>query len=168
MVRWRPPAPKSSPYITAEGIDALHAEHKALWQQRREVTEKVSEAAAQGDRSENADYTYNKKLLRDIDKRIRYLQRRLPALKVVRESPTDPARVFFGAWVALDDEDGRSLALRIVGPDEIDLERNWISVDSPVARALLSRGSGEQVSVHGPNGVRRYRIVGVSYSGPWE
>jgi transcription elongation factor GreB len=164
MTRWRPPQPPRSAYITAEGFDALQAEQKQLWLRRREVTQKVAEAAAQGDRSENADYTYNKKLLREIDRRIRFLQKRLPVLKVVRERPADPDRIYFGAWVVLETEDGAELACRIVGSDEVDPKRNWISVDSPMARALLKRTVDEEVTVRGPRGEQRYVILAVRYS----
>jgi transcription elongation factor GreB len=164
MTRWRAPQPPRSPYITADGFDALQAEQKQLWLRRREVTQKVAEAAAQGDRSENADYTYNKKLLREIDRRIRFLQKRLPVLKVVREQPADPDRIYFGAWVVLETEDGAELSCRIVGSDEVDPKRSWISVDSPMAKALLKRTVDEEVIVHGPRGEQRYLILAVHYS----
>src|SRR5210317_1888108 len=107
MSRYRPPAPKKSPYITSRGMRTLQQEQKSIWLRRREVVSALSAAAEEGDRSENAEYIYRKKELREIDRRIRYLQKRLPDLKVVSEQPSDPTRVFFGAWVTLEDETGR-------------------------------------------------------------
>jgi len=163
MGRWRPPPPKSSPYITAEGFLRLQAELAALWPHRREVTKHLAAAAAEGDRSENAEYIYRKKELHGIDRRIRYLQKRLPLLQVVREAPGDRERVFFGAHVVLEDEDGAELRLRIVGADELDPGRNHVSVDSPMARALLNRGLDDEVRVHTPEGERRYHVVAIRY-----
>ncbi len=163
MGRYRPPAPKSSPYITREGWDALHAESTALWQRRREVTKALAAAAAEGDRSENAEYIYRKKELREIDRRIRYLQVRLPRLKVVDTAPADPDRVFFGAWVTLEDQAGVERTYRIVGADEFDPGKGWISVDSPMAKALLKRAIDEEVSVKTPEGTRRFLIVDIRY-----
>ena len=137
MGRYRPPAPKKSPYITTRGMERLRREEKALWLRRRDVTKALAAAAAEGDRSENAEYIYRKKELREIDRRVRYLQKRLPALKVVAAPPTDTTRVFFGARVTLEDEDGTEASYRIVGPDEFDTARGWISMDSPMGKALL-------------------------------
>lgn len=139
MGRYRPPQPKSSPYITPDGFRTLQNESKALWERRREVTVALSAAAAEGDRSENAEYIYRKKELRELDRRIRYLQKRLPNLKVVEHQPDDTERVFFGAWVTLEDDNGAELSFRIVGADEFDPAKRWISVDSPMARALLQK-----------------------------
>lgn len=166
MGRWRPPATRSSPYITPEGAAALRAELQQLWQRRAEVTRHLAAAAAEGDRSENAEYIYRKKELREIDRRIRYLQKRLPELKVVAEPPSDRSRVFFGAWVTLEDEAGDRRIYRIVGADEIDPKRRWISVDSPLARALLKKTVDEEVSVHTPSGEAVYFIAGIDYGGP--
>ena len=163
MGRWRPPMPKSSPYITAAGYEALQAEASALWVRRRDVTQHLAAAAAEGDRSENAEYQYRKKELREIDRRIRYLQKRLPILQVVRDAPTDRERVFFGAWVTLEDEEGRELKLRIVGADELDPKQNHISIDSPMARALLKKGLDDEVVVRTPEGETRYYVVTVRY-----
>lgn len=165
MSRWRPAQAKSSPYITGEGYEALETEQKALWIRRREVTAALSAAAAEGDRSENAEYIYRKKELREIDRRIRYLQKRLPDLKVVREPPSDTTRVFFGAWVTLEDEEGVETTYRITGPDEFDPKRGWISIDSPVARALLKKGVDDEVRVSGPKGELVYYVTGVRYTG---
>jgi transcription elongation factor GreB len=163
MGRWRPAPARSSPYITAEGYRALERELAALWARRAEVTKHLAAAAAEGDRSENAEYIYRKKELREIDRRLRYLQRRLPQLELVTESPSDHTRVFFGAWVRLEDESGEELSCRIVGADELDPPRRHISVDSPLARALLGRAVDEEVVVEAPKGESWYRILGVRY-----
>ena len=163
MSRYRPPAPKKSPYITAEGMHRLEAEQKALWPRRREVVAALSAAAAEGDRSENAEYIYRKKELRELDRRIRYLQKRLPDLTVVREKPTSSERVYFGATVHLEDENEKLIIYRIVGPDEHDHEENYISIDSPLARSLLKRELGEEVTVEVPAGTHRYLITDISY-----
>lgn len=164
MSRWRPPQPKKSPYITGDGYDALQAELSGLWQRRKEVTAALSAAAAEGDRSENAEYIYRKKELAGIDRRIRYLQKRLPDLTVVRETPASTEQVFFGAWVTLEDDDGRAITHRIVGPDEFDPEKGWISMDSPMARALLKKRIDDEVEVETPNGKVAYLITEVRYT----
>jgi len=161
--RYRPPAAKKSPYITRQGYQALEAEAKALWERRAIVTQALSVAAAEGDRSENAEYIYRKKELREIDRRIRYLQKRLPELTVVAQLPADRDKVFFAAWVSLEDEDGNQQTYRIVGPDEFDAEKNWISMDSPMARALMKRAIDDEVQVQTPSGERHYVIVDVRY-----
>ena len=163
MSRWRPPSPKSSTYITAEGAERLESELKALWMRRADVTQHLAAAAAEGDRSENAEYIYRKKELREIDRRIRYLQKRLPSLTVVRELPGNRDRVFFGALVTLEDEDGRESIFRIVGADEIDTQQGWISIDSPMARALLKKSVEDEVIVITPSGPVNWFIVGVRY-----
>jgi transcription elongation factor GreB len=152
-----------SPYITAGGYRALEDEAQALWRRRGEVTRALAAAAAEGDRSENAEYIYRKKELREIDRRIRYLQKRLPELKVVNALPADAQRVFFGAWVTLEDATGAEVTYRIVGVDEFDPARNWISIDSPVARALLKRTLDEELRVHTPGGEVQYWVVDVRY-----
>ena len=135
-------------YITKEGADKLLEELKYLWKKKRpEVTETVREAAAQGDRSENAEYIYGKKQLREIDRRIRYLEKRLEACTVVDRLPEDRNRVYFGAWVTLEDEEGHEKKYRIVGPDELDHSNDYISIDSPMARALLKKEKGEEFSL---------------------
>lgn len=166
MGRWRPPSPKSSPYITRAGHEQLQQELKELWISRREVVTALAAAAAEGDRSENAEYIYRKKQLREMDRRIRYLQKRLPELKVVGEKPSDPARVFFGAWVTLEDEAGEEKRYRIVGPDELDTAKGWISIDSPLARALLKKSVDEDVRVATPQGEREYFVIDVRYDAP--
>ena len=164
MGRYRPPAAPKSPYITADGYRALKAEEKAIWQRRREVTIALSAAAAEGDRSENAEYIYRKKELREIDRRIRYLQKRLPILKIVDRRPANLDKVYFAAWVTLADAEGEEITYRIVGPDEIDHQPGYISMDSPVARALLGRETGDEVTVNTPSGRHGYDIVEVRYS----
>jgi transcription elongation factor GreB len=163
MGRYRPPAPPKSPYITAAGYERLREEEQALWVRRREVTQALSAAAAEGDRSENAEYIYRKKELRELDRRIRYLQKRLPALKVVHEAPADADRVFFAAWVKVETEAGETAEYRIVGADEIDHRAGYISIDSPLARALLKRGPDDEVKVATPAGERYYWILDIRY-----
>jgi transcription elongation factor GreB len=165
MGRYRPPAPRSSPYITRAGYQALADELKALWKRRTGVTAALAAAAAEGDRSENAEYIYRKKELREIDRRIRYLQNRLPDLKVVADPPSNPDRIYFGAWVTLEDEAGRELVYRIVGADELDPSRGWISMDSPMAGALMKKTLDDEVRVETPRGIRNYIIVAISYAG---
>ncbi len=163
MSRYRPPAPKSSPYITARGWRALNDELQQLWERRREVVTHLAAAAAEGDRSENAEYIYRKKQLRELDRRIGYLQRRLPVLKVVEDRAAGREQVFFGAWVTLADVEDRQVRYRIVGADELDPKRNWISVDSPMARALLRRAVDDEVEVRTPDGSAVYWIVSIHY-----
>lgn len=156
----------TSKYITPEGHARLTDELNDLWRvQRPKVVQAVSEAAAMGDRSENAEYTYGKKMLRDIDRRVRFLRKRLEGMTVVSATPSDTSRIFFGAWVRLEDDEGVEIELRIVGPDEFDPKHNWISLDSPMARALLRRCEGDEVRVCLPSGERLYIILAVSYDG---
>ena len=164
MGRYRPPQPRSSPYITRSGYESLQAEDKALWLRRRDVTKALAAAAAEGDRSENAEYIYRKKELREIDRRIRYLQKRMPDLKIVETVPDNPEQIFFGAWITLEDDFGAEVVYRIVGADEFDPEQGWISVDAPLARALLKRCVDDEVQVQTPGGIRSYIIVNVRYS----
>jgi len=164
MGRYRPPVPKSSPYITQAGYQNLAEELESLWKRRAGVTRALTAAAAEGDRSENAEYIYRKKELREIDRRIRYLQKRLPDLKVVSEPPSDRDRVFFGATVSLEDEDGSQMVYRIVGADEFDPNKGWISMDSPMAQALMKKTLDDEVSVKTPKGMLCYTIVAVQYS----
>jgi transcription elongation factor GreB len=165
--RDRTPRPKSSGYITPEGAKRLRDELEQLWTvERPRVTQEVADAAAQGDRSENAEYIYGKRRLREIDRRVRFLSKRLDELKVVDEPPSDPSRVFFGAWVTIEDEDGDEAVYRIVGPDEFDTDKGWISLDSPVARALMGKREGDEVTVHRPKGETTYTIIDVGYHEP--
>lgn len=162
--RYREPPPKSAPYITAEGAERLRAEYDQLWRVRRpEVVRALSAAAAEGDRSENAEYIYRKKELREIDRRVHYLQVRLPELKVVDSAPSDPRRVYFGAWIDVADADGEERRYRIVGPDEIDPARGYISIDSPLAKALLKRSEGEVVTLSLPGGEAELELLSVRY-----
>lgn len=162
--RYRPPRPKSSAYITVEGAKKLREELEALWLvERPRVTQEVADAAAQGDRSENAEYIYGKKRLREIDSRVRFLTKRLDALTIVSEPPKVQTKVFFGAWVTLEDEDGNTVEYRIVGPDEFDLTRGFISMDAPVAKALLGKSEGDEVRIRRPKGDTDVVIVGVRY-----
>ncbi|MEM7404580.1 MAG: transcription elongation factor GreB [Pseudomonadota bacterium] len=155
---------KRSPYITPVGFAALEAEADDLWKRRREVVKHLSAAAAEGDRSENAEYIYRKKQLREMDRRIRYLQKRLPELEVVRRDGNAAVdKVYFGAAVTLEDEQGDKVVYRIVGSDEFNPGHGWISIDSPVARALLGRVLEDEVSVRTPGGDRLYWVVDITY-----
>jgi transcription elongation factor GreB len=165
MTRYRRPEAPGSKYATAEGARRLQEELDYLWRiHRPQVTRAVSEAAAQGDRSENAEYIYGKKQLREIDRRVRYLRKRLDGLIVVSRAPDDRSRIFFGAWVTLEDDDGQESELRIVGPDEIEPARRYISMDSPLARALLGKRRDDAVTVEVPGGQRSYVVVAIRYA----
>lgn len=166
MGRWRPPQAHSTALITREGFERLREELDELWRIRRpEVVRALSAAAAEGDRSENAEYSYRKKQLGEIDRRVRYLGKRLESLRVVDTTPGDPSAVYFGAWVEFEWIDsGECRTVRIVGPDETDAQRGWISVDSPLARAALRRRVDDEVEAELPAGKARLVIVGVSYS----
>jgi transcription elongation factor GreB len=165
MTRYRARETPGSKYITPQGAARMHKELDELWRvERPRVTQAVSEAAAQGDRSENAEYTYGKRRLREIDRRVRFLRRRLDGMHVVDRPPTDPTRVFFGAWVTLESDAGEEVRYRIVGPDEFDREAGYISMDAPLARAVLGKRLDEELKVELPGaGPRSYVIVGVSY-----
>jgi transcription elongation factor GreB len=164
MGRYRPPVPKSSPYITREGYQSLADELKALWKRRAGVTKALTAAAAEGDRSENAEYIYRKKELREIDRRIRYLQKRLPDLKVVSQRPSDPTVIFFGAWVTVEDSEGTQCCYRIVGADEFDPAKGWISMDSPMAKALMKKTIDDEIRVDIPQGRGEYTVIEVRYT----
>lgn len=145
----------------------MREELEELWRRERpRVTAAVAAAAAQGDRSENAEYTYGKRRLREIDSRVRHLRKRLDGLVVVDQPPSDPQRVFFGAWVTLEDENGAEFRHRIVGPDEFDMAEGYVSMDAPLGRALLGKRLDDEVRVALPGGERRYFIVEVSYLRP--
>lgn len=162
MGRYRPPAAKSSPYITAGGFEKLQQELKALWKKRAEVTRALSAAAAEGDRSENAEYIYRKKQLAEIDRRIRYLQKRIPELKAVDTVPDNPKQVFFGACITLHDGNSETI-YRIVGADEFDPEKGWISMDSPLARALMGKSLDDTIEVETPAGKQAFDIIDILY-----
>ena len=164
MSRYRPPRSAGTALITPEGDARMRAELHELWHVRRpQVTQSVSEAAAQGDRSENAEYTYGKKMLREIDSRVRFLTKRLESLKVVDSRPSAPHKVYFGAWVSLEDEEGNESRYRIVGPDELDLKANLISIDAPLARALIGKALDAEVRVQTPTGEKAWYIVAIEY-----
>ena len=164
MGRFRAPEPPGSRYITAEGARRLRAELEQLWRiERPRVTQAVSEAAAQGDRSENAEYTYGKRRLREIDRRVRFLRKRLEGITVVDRAPEDPTRVFFGAWVTVEDDAGEQYSHRIVGPDEIDPARAYMSMDSVLGKALLGKRLDDEIAIQAPGGARRLTIVAIRY-----
>ena len=165
MGRYRAPQVPGSQFITPEGVARLRAELDSLWRtERPRVTQAVQEAAAQGDRSENAEYIYGKRRLREIDRRVRFLRQRLDGMTVVDQPPADLTRVFFGAWVTLEREDGAQLRYRIVGPDETDAAANYISMDSPLGRALLGKSLDAQVSVMLPAGSTTFTVVAIEYA----
>jgi transcription elongation factor GreB len=164
MGRFRAPAAPGSKYVTPAGARRLRAELEQLWREERpRVTQAVAAAAAQGDRSENAEYTYGKRRLREIDRRVRFLRRRLEGMVIVDAPPADLRRVFFGAWVQLEAEDGTRSRHRIVGPDEFDMAPGYISMDSPLGKALLRRQIEEEVTVETPGGSRLYFILAIEY-----
>jgi len=162
--RFRKTEPPGSKYATAEGARRLRDELDHLWKVLRpQVTRAVQEAAAQGDRSENAEYIYGKRQLREIDRRVRFLRKRLEGLVVVDRPPDDQSRVFFGAWVRLEDERGDETEFRIVGPDEIEPARRYVSMDSPLARALMGKRLDDEIRIDVPGGNKVYVIVDVRY-----
>jgi transcription elongation factor GreB len=165
MGRYRPPQPAASKYITPQGKQRLEEEVDNLWMKRRpEVTRALAAAAAEGDRSENAEYIYRKKELREIDARIRYLRKRLDGIVVVDRVPDDQDKVFFGAWVRLEDCNDKEYVYRIVGPDEFDPALGWISMDSPMGRALLGKSLDDGFTLVLPEGETQYVITEVSYA----
>ena len=165
MSRWRPPAPGSTAIITRDGFERLKAELDHLWHVLRpEVVKALAAAAAEGDRSENAEYIYRKKQLGEIDRRARYLSKRIPALKVAEGPPGDRGLVFFGARIELENTDtGETLHYRIVGPDETDARQGWISIDSPLARAELKKRVDDEFTAELPSGRARFVVVWVGY-----
>lgn len=172
MSRYRPPRQSGSQYITPAGAARLQAELARLWKvERPQVTAAVAAAAAQGDRSENAEYTYGKRRLREIDSRVRFLRKRLDGMVVVDQPPSDPGRVFFGAWVTLEDGQGSEHRYRIVGPDELGDKPGYISMDAPLARALMGKSLDAEVTVQAGTGsstgmagaMRHYFIVAIDY-----
>ena len=165
MGRYRPPSPKSSPYITPEGASKMRAEVHQLWKiERPKVTHIVHEAAKNGDRSENGDYIYGKRRLREIDSRVRYLTKRIEEATIVEDKPRDPSKVFFAAWVTVEDQDsGDEHVYRLVGSDEIDSALNWISIDSPIARALVGKSIDDEIKVKTPAGERCLIISAIKY-----
>ncbi len=165
MSRWRPAAVASTAVITPGGHQLLKHELDDLWRVRRpEVVRALAAAAAEGDRSENAEYTYRKKQLGEIDRRVRYLSGRLQDIRVLDTVPTDVGAIFFGAWLRLADERGEEHEYRIVGPDETDAARGWISIDSPLARAALTRHVDDEFEAELPGGRVRFVVRAVSYA----
>jgi transcription elongation factor GreB len=166
MSRKRTQRPPRSAVITAEGLRRLQEEYDRLWTiERPKVTREVSEAAAQGDRSENAEYIYGKKRLREIDGRLEFLNRRMEELVVVTPEDHSDGRAYFGAWVTLEDEDGQVVEYQLVGPDEFDVEAGRISIDSPVGKAILGKTCGDAVTVRRPKGDAVFEVTGVRYGG---
>jgi transcription elongation factor GreB len=165
MSRWRAPSPSSTAIITRAGFERLKAELDHLWHVLRpEVVKALAAAAAEGDRSENAEYIYRKKQLGEIDRRARYLTKRIPSLKVAEGAPSDPTRTFFGARIELENIDtGEILHYRIVGPDETDAKLGWISIDSPLARAALKKRADDEFAAELPGGLTQFVVIAVSY-----
>jgi transcription elongation factor GreB len=165
MSRYRAPRPKSSPYITPEGASNIRSEIRRLWKvERPEITQVVHEAAKNGDRSENGDYIYGKRRLREIDSRVRFLTKRLEELKIIEDKPRDSSKVFFSAWVTtLDRADQISELYRLVGSDEIEASKNFISIDSPMAQALLGKSVDDEITVKTPSGERYLTITDIKY-----
>lgn len=164
MGRYRSPSKPGSPYITPEGAKRMREELDYLWRDERpRVTKAVTAAAAEGDRSENAEYIYGKKRLREIDSRVRFLTKRLDVVKEVAVIPTDKNKVYFAAWVTLLDEQGVECCYRIVGPDEFDMEPQYISMDSPMASALMGKALDDEVRVQLPDGEKTFEIIGIRY-----
>ena len=164
MGRYRPPTPRGSNYITPEGEIALREELHQLWKvERPTVTHTVHEAAKNGDRSENGDYIYGKKRLREIDSRVRFLTKRLDHLTVVDQAPSQQDKIYFGAWVTLEDEAGELQRYRIVGPDEFNLRENKLSMDSPLAKALLGKSLDDEISFQSPSGLKVFIVQAISY-----
>jgi transcription elongation factor GreB len=166
--RWRPPSAASTAIITRAGFERLRDELNHLWREMRpEVVRALSAAAAEGDRSENAEYQYRKKQLGEIDRRVRYLSKRLEALKVVEQLPSDPQAIYFGAWLDVENVDnGETSRYRIVGPDETDAKLGLISIDSPLARAALKKRIDDEFEVQLPTGLTRFVITEVRYEAP--
>lgn len=164
MSRYRPPTKPASRYISAAGEKRLREELNHLWKvERPQVTQSVADAAALGDRSENAEYIYGKKRLREIDRRVRYLSKRLEEVTVVTAPPTDTSKAYFGARVELEDEDGHGIKLRLLGADEIDPATGAISVDSPMGRALLGKRVDDEFDLQTPGGTRHYCVTRIHY-----
>ncbi|MCG8415768.1 MAG: transcription elongation factor GreB [Pseudomonadales bacterium] len=164
MSRYRPQTKPGAKYITPEGEQALKDELHQLWKvERPKVTQSVSDAAALGDRSENAEYIYGKKRLREIDRRVRYLSKRLEEITVVNTAPDDTSKIFFGAYVTLEDDTGQELRYRLVGPDEINPQKGYISIDSPMGKALLGKQVDAEFEINLAQGTNSYVVVDIDY-----
>jgi transcription elongation factor GreB len=165
MSRWRPPGIPGSKYITPEGERKLIEELQRLWKVERPlVTARVAEAAAQGDRSENAEYIYGKKRLREIDSRVRFLRKRLDGITVVNSIPDDQDKVYFGAFVTLEDEEGEKVEYRVVGPDEFDAAEGKLSMDSPLGKAMLGKEVDDEITISTPKGIKVFYVSKIRYS----
>lgn len=163
-MRTRPDESSKPGYITAEGYRRLEEEAGRLWTvERPKLVKSVATAAAEGDRSENAEYIYGKKKLAEIDRRLTFLGKRLEVLKIVDDPPERDGRVYFGAWVTLEDEDGQRVKYQIVGSDETDPDKKRISIDSPLAKALMRKLIGDEITVERPKGEITYEIIEVTY-----
>tara|TARA_B110000046_G_C13025641_1_gene413881 strand:- start:5339 stop:5911 length:573 start_codon:yes stop_codon:yes gene_type:complete len=164
------PLPRRAHLITPRGLQQIKDELDFLWRKERPVvTQQVSDAAKLGDRSENAEYIYGKKRLREIDRRVRFLRKRIEICDVVDRPPQDINRIYFGAWIELEDDDEVLYRYRVVGEDEIDLPNNYISVDAPLARGLLGKRLEDEVEVRLPKGEVSYCIVAIDYQQPeWD
>ena len=159
------PQPVGSPCITREGFKKLQAEFDQLWRvERPKVTTEVMWAAAQGDRSENAEYIYGKRRLREIDRRVRFIKKRMESVTVVETQPAQADKIFFGATVEVQDDDGKCSRYRLIGTDEIDLKRGWISIESPIGRALLGKSVGDEAFVQRPKGETVLTVRSISYA----
>lgn len=163
MSRWKAPRPKSSPYITPVGYQRLEQELKDLWIKRKGVVSALSDAAAEGDRSENAEYIYRKKELRGIDRRIHFLQKRMPSLNIISATPADQDRIFFSAWVLLQTDKGEDVLYRIVGADEFEMDKRYISLDSPLASALLKKTFDDEVRIQNEYQQTQYSVIDIQY-----
>jgi transcription elongation factor GreB len=166
--RYRPPTPPGSKYITPDGAKRLKDELDQLWHDERpRVTQAVSEAAAQGDRSENAEYTYGKRRLHEIDRRVRFLRKRLEGMTIVDPEANpgrrDPNRVYFGAWLQIEDTAGDLRWYRIVGPDEFDMAEDYVSMDSPLGRSLLGKRLDDEVAIDLPGGAASLTVIAINY-----
>lgn len=166
-VRYRPPSAPSTNMLTTGGYRRLRDELDELWRKRRpEVVRALSEAAAEGDRSENAEYIYRKRQLAEIDRRVRHLSKRLAQVRVIDTQPSDPNAVYFGAWVELEDDTGALRSHRLVGPDELEHHPAHISIDAPLSRALLRKRVDDELVVQAPGGALNYCIVSIRYDPP--
>ena len=164
MGRYRPPTPQGSKYITPEGAAELKRELDHLWRVKRpEVTRAVAEAAAQGDRSENAEYIYGKKQLAEIDRRVRFLRKRLDGMRIVADQPASADRIYFGAWFEVRDEHGATMTYRVVGPDEASAAPEYLSMDAPLGRAVMGKSLHDVVEVRTPEGARKLEITVIRY-----
>ena len=160
--RTRPDTSGVPSFITPQGYRKLEEEAHHLWTvERPKMAKAVQVAAAEGDRSENAEYIYSKKKLAEIDRRLKFLGKRMDVLQVVSDAPPDDGRIYFGSWVTLVGEDDKTVTYRIVGPDEVDADRGWISCESPVAKALLRKEEGDEVEVRRPRGNVVFEVVEV-------